>query len=650
METAASLGPSRIAAGILATFVALWIAWLNLDQGMFPHDEGQLGQAAERVLVGQLPHRDFDDMYTGGLSYLNAASFYIWGINSISMRWMLFAWFVPFVISVYWLASCAVKPIGAALLTVLAAAWCIPMYPAAMPSWYNLFFATWTLCAVLRYIDTGAKRYLGLAGLAIGASIVFKISGVFILAAVLLFLLYRNQCELELDDDRQSFDSEGVSRIGIHPWLQQRGFSLLVTGSLLAASLLSLTFVNRLDWLMQAIHFVIPFVGLTSFVIWNEWRIGSRDFRGRLRAVLSDLGPLMAGVAVPVLGLVFVFVWEDALQEWVQGTFVAPKQRIEFASAPFPSISSLVFALPMVCLLFPSMFGKCFVGDREKVLPIVTLLVCGVLLAFRYSSFGFTATFQSFRHLGPILVIGNLWLIHRLGPRIGAIGKQQMFVVTAIAFFASLIQFPFALPIYFFYAAPLLLVAAAMAIQVQPRGPRNTLAIIAVFLLLFSCSRFHTPRPNVAMQPGYEYRPGIALHTERCQIRVDAQIAPVFDRLQQLIDEQTESWETIFATPDAPEMSYLTGRPALNGVMYEFFHPGLYRDLELLEKQLTANQVNLVVINERPEFSAPVTDEFRVMILKEFELLETLGIRIQGQRVPMYSVYVRRQSDQFAQR
>ena len=66
---------TKTVVGVVAVAISMWIAWSNLHQGWFPHDEGQLGQAAERILQGQLPHRDFDEMYTGGLSMLNAAQF-----------------------------------------------------------------------------------------------------------------------------------------------------------------------------------------------------------------------------------------------------------------------------------------------------------------------------------------------------------------------------------------------------------------------------------------------------------------------------------------------------------------------------------------------------------------------------------------------
>jgi len=55
-----------------------------------PHDEGTLGQAAERVLQREMPHRDFEDPYTGGLSYLDALVFRLLGPNLIGLRFPLF--------------------------------------------------------------------------------------------------------------------------------------------------------------------------------------------------------------------------------------------------------------------------------------------------------------------------------------------------------------------------------------------------------------------------------------------------------------------------------------------------------------------------------------------------------------------------------
>ena len=64
----------RLLLAALVVLSALYLAW-QLDRGWVAHDEGTLAQSAERLLQGELPHRDFDELYTGGLTWLNAAAF-----------------------------------------------------------------------------------------------------------------------------------------------------------------------------------------------------------------------------------------------------------------------------------------------------------------------------------------------------------------------------------------------------------------------------------------------------------------------------------------------------------------------------------------------------------------------------------------------
>ena len=75
-----------------------------LHDGWVPHDTGQLGQTAERVLSGEMQHRDFDEPYTGGLGYLHAMAFQLFGIRAESIRWMLLMYFGLFVAAIYLMA------------------------------------------------------------------------------------------------------------------------------------------------------------------------------------------------------------------------------------------------------------------------------------------------------------------------------------------------------------------------------------------------------------------------------------------------------------------------------------------------------------------------------------------------------------------
>ena len=125
-------------------------------RGWIPHDEGLLAQSAERFLHGELPHRDFDATYTGGLEALHAAAFRLLGVELASLRWTLLAFAVAFVAALYVLARRAAAPPLAAALALVGVAWSLPNYFAALPSWYVLFF--WTFGGVLLWAYATSRR------------------------------------------------------------------------------------------------------------------------------------------------------------------------------------------------------------------------------------------------------------------------------------------------------------------------------------------------------------------------------------------------------------------------------------------------------------------------------------------------------------
>src|SRR5438067_2540949 len=137
---------------------------MNLKRGWVPHDEGSLGQSAERVLNGELPHRDFIDPYTGGLAFIDAIIFKVFGIDLLYLRIFLFAGFLAWVPAFYAIACDFSSPWPAAGVTLIAVAWSVPNYAAAMPSWFCLFFATFGTLAILNYIRQPRPFWLVLAG------------------------------------------------------------------------------------------------------------------------------------------------------------------------------------------------------------------------------------------------------------------------------------------------------------------------------------------------------------------------------------------------------------------------------------------------------------------------------------------------------
>src|SRR5688572_6444325 len=148
---------ARIGLVVVVLVSAVYGSWF-LNRGWVPHDEGTIAHAAERVLRGESPHRDFDEPYTGGLTALHAVAFRALGTNLLTLRIVLFLSFLPFVAALYAIALRLAKPAVAVLIALLAVAWSVPNYFASLPSWYNLFFATFGALALFRHLEDGKRR------------------------------------------------------------------------------------------------------------------------------------------------------------------------------------------------------------------------------------------------------------------------------------------------------------------------------------------------------------------------------------------------------------------------------------------------------------------------------------------------------------
>ena len=111
------------------------------------------------MLAGQVPHRDFDDIYTGALAYLHAAFF---AIGSHRRRRCAFRVRVRAALGRRDVCDrTALRAAGRrGIAGDTALVWSVPNYPASLPSWFNLFFATFGTLALLRGLETGRRRWL----------------------------------------------------------------------------------------------------------------------------------------------------------------------------------------------------------------------------------------------------------------------------------------------------------------------------------------------------------------------------------------------------------------------------------------------------------------------------------------------------------
>ncbi|MFI5311774.1 MAG: hypothetical protein ACHQQ3_11100, partial [Gemmatimonadales bacterium] len=242
------------APALLALGGALVLAWFAVRPQLYvswtPPDEGVLAQGAERVMRGELPHRDFVALWSGGLDYLNAAAFRSLGTSLATMRTVLAAAWLLALAAFFSAARHMLSPWMAGALTLCAALWTLPLSPHPLPSWYNLFLALGGVAAVLHWMRSRHSAWLAAAGVAAGASCAVKVVGLYFVAAVLLFFVWQVQ-----DDVR---DAPGGRRSLARP------YAWTITAGLCAFLALVAALVRRELSANTTLHFLVPHVSLVG--------------------------------------------------------------------------------------------------------------------------------------------------------------------------------------------------------------------------------------------------------------------------------------------------------------------------------------------------------------------------------------------------
>lgn len=592
---------------VVGTAAAVYLA-LRADRGWIPHDEGTLGQAAVRLLEGELPHRDFDDPYTGGLSFLHAAAFRIVGLRLTSLRLVLLVFSLGFVAAVYRIAARAGPPAAAALATLLCVAWTVPNYFASLPSWYNEFFAVFGILALDRFLASDRRRWLFVAGLCGGASFAVKSVGLYFVAATLLVLVHHEQLGAAAGGDRGP----------------TRAFRLFVAAGLSGFAGLLVLLVRPRAAPMELLHFVVPGLALAAYLIWNESRLDAAGEGVRWRRLVALVAPFAAGVALPVGVLLLPYVAGGGLGALLEGVFVTPQRRLLYATDPLPPLSTLAAALPLGTLLVVATRRRRPAGAAWLV--AVVALVLGAVLAFGGRLAVYRAVWFSVRPALPLVVLAGVAQLVRVRR------DERLFLLLAVAAMVGLVQFPNAFGLYFCYAAAPLILAAQLLLapdREQDNGRRGlvcglTLAL-ASFYLLFALVWMH---PADFRQMGVEYRPVVQdalLDLPRGGLYLERGWVEIYRPLVDEVRRHSEPGAYIYAFGDCPEVYFLSERRNPTRVFFDFFEQEPERAAERTVALLDEHRVEVVVVNRASNFSKSIPRALVRAIDERFPGRATIG-------------------------
>jgi len=594
---------------VAALCVAGLIAWPLLDRGWTPHDDGMLGQTAERIRLGQLPHRDFEELYTGALGFWHALAQRLFGTTMMAPRYALFAAWCGWLALVFGIARRATErtaPWRAAAITVAVAMWTIPVYPSAMPSWYLLFCATGAVAAMLAWNDEANPRWLLAAGAVIGLGLTIKITALYLLAAALLSIVFAAQ-----ERDHGAAD-------GPH----HRGASELFTaGAALLAGMVLWMLRDRREP-AEVLHLAAPVVILVLALSVREARV-ARSGQRRWNDVLAPTAWLLAGVAVPVMFFALPYLLTGSFSALLRGVFVEPLGRIGAMHMEMKSIDETAGGLAV--LAFAAIELRWGAARVVKLAAVAA----GLWLAWfgTRSPVAYRALWEGARLLLPATIVLIAVRAVRAAPSSADDGRQRVAALTLASFAAlfALNQFPFSANVYFCFVAPLAFLALAHATPAAGTRLAGTMVLLGAFAVLALHPGDIGTLGRYPVNVDLTHRLGMA----RGGLRVSTDDSARYAEVHALVTAHRQG-RAVLAGPEIPEVSFLAGPPYYGHGVFEFI-PRDLRDTLSVARLAPAESASVLVWNLRPAFGDPVSPAVKAWYDARFpasrELDESLEVR-----------------------
>ncbi len=283
-DRAAPSGRSALAA-FVALAVCTLVVGILFDHHWWPADDGSYAHVAERLLDGEVLHRDVQDIHLGTIDFVNAAALAIFGRSLLALRYPLAAATLIQAVLVFVLLRRR-GPWLAALGAISATAFGALQFLNPAAHWYcQLLF--WGVVLLLARGEPERRGRLELVGLLVGALFTFRqLTGVLVAMGTVTWLLAR--------------PLPAGQRRGV-PWLARGVLTLEALG--LAAYLLRAT--DSSGWLL---------FGIWAFVVLGA---ALRDTRLDNRATTRTLGRLLAGAVLPWLPLLAYHLAHGSVGPWL---------------------------------------------------------------------------------------------------------------------------------------------------------------------------------------------------------------------------------------------------------------------------------------------------------------------------------------------
>jgi hypothetical protein len=554
-------------------------------------------------MAGQLPHRDFDEMYTGGLAWWHGVAFLLFGTRLTSLRYALTIATIPFTLAYFDIVRRFCRPAIALVITCAALLASLGTWPTGHPTWYLLIVTTLGTWALVRYWETRRLHWVFISGLFGGLAILIKVTGFFFLASAGLFLTAL--AESAASDSA----TERPARSAAHTAWE---IILAATAVFCVVAMLA----EHLD-----IN-TIAFLALPAAAMGPALLLATRQPRPAV--LLVRYACFAAGPALALLLLVTPYALSGSLADLWNGLIVLPRIRFTAAYCPAPAVGYAVAAIPLAVL--------CLLKNREppgRLLAMTAVAVLGLTLLLALATKYGTAmgTFEirlamgSWCWLLTVLALPVLWL---LCPR-GQLADQRsalIYLLYASAAFFALNQYPYMEPSYALFTSPLVFLAALGVATRCGHPPRAALCLGLALVGLFCGLRFSRGGYyREYFQPPISFR---ALNVPRGGLIIPEGQALVFEAIDQALRQHVGPGQTVLAGPDCPEIYFLSGFRNPTRIVYDIFDTKPNRNERILAL-VDDPAIAAVVVNQGREFSAPWEESLLQQIAARSEKIVRYG-------------------------
>jgi hypothetical protein len=242
----------------------------------------------------------------------------------------------------------------------------------------------------------------------------------------------------------------------------------------------------------------LPAAALVAVILDGEWRGASESSTRRFATLASLLLPFGAGFALPVVAFGAFYAAHGVLGILINGVFILPTKRLSSSSMDLRRSGRACRSRPS-CSRLGGAMGPRPLRRAVGVAAAVGLAVVLVLLRSDRRVYAFA--WHSLDLLPPIAIVAGAILVRRWTDRApaGRLATTSGDARPLVAALCNLIRFPFAAPIYYCYALPLVFLAVVAVLSAIDDPPRTLFGAVLGFYFLFAV---------LVLTPGFIYAMG----------------------------------------------------------------------------------------------------------------------------------------------